>query len=174
MSSVQESKEVTQQPNCSSTEGEKVRTWPHFLADNTPTIVTYVLGTVILFFFHFWAAVAFGVYCIVSTVLIWRFVCTHCQYFGGVCQCGFSLVATRLFERGDEGKIESTKKLMAVLVFPCWVVPFIVAIFILVTSFSWTVLWLFVAFVIVAVAVTPYISWKIGCCDIWRYLSWKK
>jgi hypothetical protein len=174
MNAAQEIQEVTRQPNCRSTGEGKPRSWPHFLADNAPTIITYVLGTAILSFFHLLAAVTFAVYCIVSTVLIWRFVCIHCQYFGGVCQCGFSVVATRLFKKGDEGKIKSTKKLMAVLVFPCWVAPFLVGIYILVADFSWTVMWLFIAFAVMAVAVTPYISWRIGCCDIWRYLSWRK
>ncbi|MFQ6106160.1 MAG: hypothetical protein ACE5QF_01025 [Thermoplasmata archaeon] len=164
-------------PSDAKSEHEKApetRSWPHFLADNTPTIITYGLGTVLLLQLDSLAATTYAVYCIASTVLIWRFVCTHCQYFGGVCKCGFSVVATRLFEKGDESKIKSRKILLALLVLPCWVVPPLLGIYMLVTGFSWTLFWLFMAFGAMAFAITPYISWKIGCCDVWQYISRSK
>jgi hypothetical protein len=153
---------------------EEARPAIYFLADNTPTIITYTLGTALLTFTDILAPTLYAIYCILSTVFIWRYVCVHCQYFGGVCQCGFSIVATRLFEKGDESLIKSRKTLLAVLVLPCWIVPPIAAIFLLVTGFSWVLFWLFLAFAIMAFAITPYISWKVGCCDVWRYLSWRK
>ncbi|MFQ5910277.1 MAG: hypothetical protein ACE5IJ_06095 [Thermoplasmata archaeon] len=153
------------------TESEEARSWPHFLADNTPTIITYVLGTVLLSFLSAYASAAYAIYCLVSTVFIWKYVCTHCQYFGGVCQCGFSVVATRLFEKGDESKIKSRKQLLAALVFPCWVVPPLMGIYLLIVGFSWSLFWLLLTFIVIAFIITPYISWKVGCCDVWRYLS---
>lgn len=174
MNPAQDTQEPIRNFECSLEDGERARSWPHFLADNAPTIITYTIGAIMLYYFHVFAALAYVVYCVVSTVFIWKYVCTHCQYFGGVCQCGFSVAATRLFKKGDESGIENRKKLLAALVIPCWMAPPLTGICLLVVGFSWTLLWLFLAFAIMAFAITPYISWKIGCCDIWRYFSRSK
>ena len=174
MNPAQVAQELPAELECRLEHGEKARSWPHFLADNTPTMITYTIGAIMLYYFHVFAALAYVVYCVVSTVFIWKYVCTHCQHFGGVCQCGFSVPATRLFKKGDESDIEKRKKLLAVLVLPCWMAPPLMGIYLLVVGFLWTLLWLFLAFAIMAFAITPYISWKIGCCDIWRYFSRSK
>lgn len=146
------------------------------ILDNTPTVLTYVLGTIILLFISFLASAVYVLYCFLSTVAIWRFVCVHCHYYGGVCPCGYSIVASSLFEKGDESLMTSRFKLLVVLVLPSWFAPAVTAILLLLTNFSCVLFSLFLTFIFAAFVLTPLISKRIGCriCEYREDCPWMK
>ncbi len=139
-----------------------------FVAGNMATFVVYIFGTVFMLFIGWIPALAYGLYCILSTVAMWRFVCVHCPYYGSVCPCGYSTMAATLFRRGDKRLLPRRHKLIWAFVGPSWLVPPIAGIFLLMQEFSWFIAITLLIFAILAFAVAPSVSRVAGCCEYWR------
>src|SRR3974390_1479227 len=76
--------------------------WTTPLLENVVWLVVYLLGSVIFLLFNTWAAAAYLGYCLVSMyLLIPRFVCTHCSYYGKTCHSGQGRIAALLFSKRD-------------------------------------------------------------------------
>ena len=139
-----------------------------FVQGNTPTFVTYALGTVVLYLVNQLAAAIYAIYCVASTVMMWATVCVHCPYYGRVCPCGYSTAASSLFKKGDQSLLPKRYRLIWLYVAPSWLFPPFAAIPALLGQFSWVLLGMVTLFVIMAFIVTPLVSRAAGCCEFWR------
>jgi hypothetical protein len=135
------------------------------IVDNAPTLIMFSLGALVLFFLYWWLALAYALYCALSIVMFWAFICPYCSHFGTkACPCGYGSVAPRYFKR-KQGEFPKVFKKNIAIMFPCWVVPVLGGIYILYSAFSILVAIIFLAFCIDAFAVIPGISRFIGCRD---------
>lgn len=139
-----------------------------FVVTNLPTFLTYAIGTAVVSFLSPLAAALFAVYCVASTVAMWRFVCVNCPYYGAVCPCGYSTAASVLFKKGDPSILPQRFALIWFLVAPSWTVPMLTAIPKLAVDFSWLLLSFTIAFAVVAFLLAPSLTRVVGCCDYWR------
>lgn len=134
-------------------------------ADNLPTVAMFAVGSIILFLLWWPLALIYALYCALSIVMFWAFICPYCSHFGtGACPCGYGSVAPRYFKK-KQGEFPKVFKKNIVIMFPCWIVPVLGGIYILYSAFSILVAILFLAFCIDAFAVIPGISRFIGCRD---------
>jgi len=139
-----------------------------FVRANLPTFMTYALGTAAIFAFSPVAALAYALYCVASTMAMWATVCTNCPYYGRVCPCGYSAAASSLFKRGNPRLISTRYRLIWLYVAPAWLAPPLSAVPVLLFQFSWLLLFLLAAFLVMAFVVAPGLSKVVGCCSYWR------
>jgi len=139
-----------------------------FIQGNSPTFVTYALGTAVLVLFCLAGAAIYATYCIASTVAMWATVCVNCPYYGRVCPCGYSTTASSLFKKGKESTLRSRYRLIWLYIAPAWLIPPIAAAPVLCAQFSWLLLVLLVAFLTMAFVVAPTLTRVAGCCEYWR------
>jgi len=139
-----------------------------FLRSNAPTFAAYVLGTATISLFCPVGAAVYAAYCIAGTVAIWATVCVHCPYYGRVCPCGYSAMASSLFRRGDPGVLPRRHWLIWLFVAPSWLAPPLASVPVLLSGFSWTLFGFLVAFLFTAFVAAPALAGILGCCDYWR------
>ena len=139
-----------------------------FVQANTPTFVTYALGSVVLSMFCPLGAVIYAVYCVAGTVAIWATVCVHCPYYGRVCPAGYSTMSSSLLRKGREDLLARRYKLIWLYVAPSWLAPPLAASPVLLLQFSWPLFAILLAFLLMAFVVAPLLSRAAGCCDYWR------
>ena len=144
------------------------------VADNAPAIAVYVIGAIILWLYSSIASLLYILYCILGTVAIWRFVCTHCYYYGKICPCGYGVTTAWLFRKGDETLMKNRFKYLVLLVLPSWLAPVFVGGGLLIVEFSWPIMILVVIFIIGAFIITPLVSRRLGCkhCKLQDECTW--
>ena len=161
-------------PNsCSRT----VPTWL-VLLDNIPTMTMFVLGGILVWLIWWPLSIFFLVYCAASIVLFWALICPYCHHYNTrACPCGYGVLAPKMFKSKlgatDRTFREVFRKNISIM-FPCWLVPFVAGIYLLVTSYSTLVLTLLVLFCIVGFVIIPSISKFVGCrdCEIKKDCPW--
>ena len=134
------------------------------ILDNAPTAALFLLGTVLLWEASPLLSLLFFAYCCLSIILFWLFICPWCNHFGTKsCPCGYSRIAAGLFKRKTGRDFDRVFRRNIVVVFPCWFVPLGAGIYLLLTNYSLTLLFLFLAFCLVGFVLVPVISKFAGC-----------
>lgn len=142
------------------------------LANNFPYVVMIALGTAILLAglgnsARGWAAAtAYLLYGVAGVLWIIIFLCPHCPFFDTrSCPCGYGRIAARLRDKADNDRFKEKFKKHIPVIVPLWFIPILVAVFLLVRSFSWPLLVLLVVFALDAFVILPLFSRKHGCVN---------
>jgi hypothetical protein len=150
-----------------------MRTYTHGgeLINNVPYVGMVALGAVIFLLalgdtWGRFTAAAYSAYGLVGTFWIIVFICPYCRYYGTrSCPCGYGQIAARIRPRlADDRFAEKFRRHIPVIV-PLWFLPLVVAVPMVMRSFSWAVLVLLVAFVVESFIVLPIVSTQHGCKD---------
>jgi hypothetical protein len=143
--------------------------------DNIPTIVMFFLGAALIWKIAPVYSALFLVYCAFSIIFFWRFICPWCHHFGSAgCPCGYGKIASRLFQRRTGKEFKKVFRRNIGILFPCWIVPLGIGIYLLRTEFSWALCILFLSFCFVGFILIPGISKFVGCksCEIKADCPW--
>ena len=121
------------------------------LRENALQIVMYILGAALCVLFWWPLAILYLLYAVLSNVLYMAWVCPYCGHYAlGTCPAGFHILSGRRFKAklGTTFAREFRRNLWVMI--PGWFVPPLVAVYLLVTGFSWLVLTLLVIFCVIA------------------------
>jgi hypothetical protein len=145
------------------------------LLDNIPTLLLLVLGFLIINRVSLIGAIAFGIYALVSVIWFWAKICPYCHHYGTyACPCGYGTISSELFKRKEDKSFRIVFRRNIGIQFPNWFVPLAVAVYLIITSYSKTILLLTILFVIIGFVVIPVISKLVGCknCEIKEDCPW--
>lgn len=147
------------------------------LLDNIPTLILFVLGTMLVYQLSTIGAVIFAFYALFSVVFFWAKICPFCHHFATLaCPCGYGAISAKLFQKRQDKSFKKVFKQNIVIVFPNWFVPFAIAIYLLATRYTNQILILTIAFCLVGFVIIPLISRLVGCknCEIKEDCPWMK
>jgi hypothetical protein len=137
--------------------------WATPFLENTVWLGVYLLGSIIFSLFDPWAAGAYLGYCFVSMyLLIPRFVCTHCSYYGKTCHSGQGRLAALLFSRRDTALFTLSFKCMRFAA-PVFLAPLAAALILSFLHFSWGRVALTLGFGTLALWCTRVVTRRLGC-----------
>jgi hypothetical protein len=145
------------------------------LLDNIPTIVLFILGFLIVYHLSLAVAIIYGYYSLFSVVWFWWKICPFCHHYGtNACPCGYGVISAKMFKKGIDKSFKRVFKRNILIVFPNWFVPFLIAIYLLISRFSNGLLILTISFSIIGFVVIPAISKLVGCknCEIREDCPW--
>jgi hypothetical protein len=145
------------------------------ILDNVPTIVMFILGSVLLGQIGAIFSILFLAYCGLSIVLFWYLICPWCHHFGkSGCPCGYGRISSQLFERRTGKEFKRVFRRNIVIVFPCWITPVVAGFYLVWTEFTWTVFYLLLSFCFVGFILIPAVSRFVGCksCKIKNECPW--
>jgi hypothetical protein len=151
-----------------------VPTWL-VLLDNVPTIILFVLGSVLVGIAWWPLAIPMMLYNLSSIVMFWRLICRYCPHFGTrACPCGYGAIAAQFFSRKNGGSFRKIFRKNIAIMYPCWFIPTGVGIYLLFERYSRDLMLIFSAFVIVGYVLIPVISRFVGCrgCDLKDQCPW--
>lgn len=132
--------------------------------DNAPTAALFILGTAIVWQVGMLPALLFLGYCLLSIALFWNRICPWCHHFGNRgCPCGYGRIAQRLFERKAGKEFRSVFRRNVIVVFPCWLVPLGLGLYMLWMDYGRTTLPLLLSFCFVGFVLVPVVSRFAGC-----------
>ncbi len=143
--------------------------------DNAPTALMFLLGSALIWNVEPAFSILFFVYCCLSIVMFWRFICPWCHHFGGSgCPCGYGRIASRFFKRKTGKEFKKVFRQNIRILFPCWVIPSVTGVYLLWRRFSWELFYLFLSFCLVGFVLIPAISRFVGCksCKIRDDCPW--
>lgn len=127
-------------------------------------MLTYILGTLIMFHLDLLLGVLYIIFVIVQLVLFMRFVCIYCPTYDSVhCPSGYGRVAAKLFKRGDVDSFRSMFNRFIPFLSLVWVVPIIGGIVLLFGGFSLYYLGLLISFVVVGFIILPIFHRSFEC-----------
>lgn len=153
----------------------KIHGQGNMVKHNLPLISMYILGSMIMYFLGLLYLVGYILYCILSTLWVMRFVCTHCPHYDKAkCPSGYAKVSARLFKKRTSKNFRSMFARNIGVVIPSWVLPAIVGIYILLNEVTLIILILTFLFIIVGFVILPIASRRYGCdrCDLKDNCPW--
>jgi hypothetical protein len=145
------------------------------LLDNIPTSFLFLLGFLIIYQISLFAAIVFIIYALVSVVWFWAKICPYCHHYNTyACPCGYGIISARFFKKKENKSFRKVFRKNIAIQFPNWFVPLAVAIFLILTSYSKTILFLAITFIIVGFIIIPGISKLVGCknCEVKEDCPW--
>ncbi|MCJ7579150.1 MAG: hypothetical protein MUP98_01280 [Candidatus Aminicenantes bacterium] len=145
------------------------------LLDNLPTLVLIILGALLIFQISLIGAIGYVIYSLLSIVRFWAKICPSCHHYNTyACPCGYGVISAKLFKKREDRSFKKVFKQNIGIVFPNWFVPFIIAIYLLVTQYTQEVLILTITFSMIGFVVIPLISKFVGCknCEIKEDCPW--
>ena len=145
------------------------------LLDNIPTLCLFLLGFLIIKQVSFTGAIAFGTYAVLSVVWFWAKICPYCHHYDTLsCPCGYGVISAKIFKRKDSTPFKNKFRRNIGVQFPNWFIPFVIAIYLLITKYSVEILILTISFSLIGFAIIPVISKQVGCknCEIKEDCPW--
>jgi len=136
------------------------------LLNNIPGMLTYALGSIILF--HMWIVlgVLYLLLCVGGIVLFWKFICPFCpSYDKRCCPCGYGKISSRFFGRRDPSLFARMFKMYIPVFSLLWFLPLLGGFVLLLGYPSLDFLLLLLFFLIVGFVLVPLISRVHGCRD---------
>jgi len=147
------------------------------IKENLPMLTMWALGAVIVAYLGWFASVTYLVFCAFSIVWFVRFICSYCvNSRTGRCESGLGNISAALFKANPPRRFRQQFHKNIAIQFPIWLVPPIVAIYGLLTEFSYAMLVLLVIFCIVAFVILPLAARKKTCdeCAMKNVCPWAK
>jgi hypothetical protein len=139
---------------------------------NIPYAAMILMGTITIAYAYSFsppaltAAGGYFVYGIAGALWIILFVCPYCTYYGSEsCPCGYGTLSSRLVKRGNESCFAEKFRRHIPVIVPLWLIPVVCAVLVLLSSFSWWLVGLVLAFVLESWVILPLVSRKHGCVD---------
>ncbi len=123
---------------------------------NIPSMLTYSLGTLIMFNLGTLFGMLYIVFVVAELVLFMRFVCIYCPTYGSTrCPSGYGRMAAKMFKKGEVEKFREMFNRFIPFLSMVWVVPVLGALVLLYNDFSFYYLGLLVSFAIVGYIILP-------------------
>ncbi len=133
---------------------------------NIPSMLTYVLGFIILSYVGILFGILYLLFCVLALVLFLRYVCTYCPSYGSrCCPSGYGRIASKLFKKRDISQFPKMFKTYIPFLSLIWIYPLLGSIFLLLTDFSWYFLALTLSFIIVGFVILPLFHRYYECRD---------
>ena len=153
---------------------KKIPLWLVML-DNIPTLLLFSIGFIIVSQVSLAVALAFATYTLFSVVWFWAKICPYCHHFNtSACPCGYGIISAKIFKRKVNKSFREIFRKNIGVQFPNWFVPLAIAAYLISTSYSETILYLTISFVITGFIIIPAISRLVGCrnCEIKEDCPW--
>ncbi|MBI5679640.1 MAG: hypothetical protein HZC47_01905 [Methanobacterium sp.] len=125
--------------------------WIVFLS-NIVSLSIYIIGAYILSGLGLVYAISYLLYCIFLEIRLLKNGCVNCYYYGKICGFGKGRLSALFFKKGDSSKF-SQKKLSWKDMIPdmlVFIFPLIGGIILLIYTFSWIILFLIAALLILS------------------------
>lgn len=136
------------------------------VVSNIPSMLTYILGTLIMFHLGILAGVLYIAFVIIQLVLFMRFVCIYCPTYDSIhCPSGYGRVAAKLFKKGDVRQFRGMFNRFIPFLSLVWVVPVLGALVLIFTDFSYYHLGLLISFILVGYIILPLFHKHFECRD---------
>lgn len=130
------------------------------------TILSYILGTWILFLVNEWLGFGYILLWLFSLLISMKLRCCYCYYYGRT--CSFSLLsklAGMIFNKGDPQEFKSSKKVMpvAAVSFIVSLLPLVGGVILNIMNFSWLNVLLLGVYILSAFLVSFPIRGSLSC-----------
>jgi len=145
------------------------------LLNDTPAIITWLLGSIIMFNFGLIIMLVYILSCVLYIFGFSRLLCTYCPLYGTIsCPTKFGDIAAKLFVKIDEEKFSQRFKTFIPFLSLLWFVPFVAGVFLLISDFSWFHLGIIVIFFVFGFVLVPVIPMLTACkkCPVRRDCPW--
>lgn len=137
--------------------------WAVPLLENTVWICVYALGSVIFWYLHPLASVAYLAYSLSCMYLLLPcLVCTSCSYYGRTCHSGQGRIASLIFSPRDNSEFPKRFRHMR-LAAPVFLAPLLAGLVLLPFRFSPTLAVSTLGFGIIALGCTRLVTKRLGC-----------
>ena len=137
---------------------EKVTFW-YVLRENAWQIVMYVLGAILMGLAWWPLSIAYLLLAVVSNVFYMYWVCPYCGHYQlSTCPAGFDVISGKRYKAQLGRTFRGQFSLGTIAMAPGWFLPPVAALYLLITSFTWTVLILLVVFCVVSFWLLPELS----------------
>ncbi len=147
---------MEQPPKASEASGSRSWSAREIVVANIPSMLTYSLGTLIMFHLGAPFGILYIFFVIVELVLFMRFVCIYCPTYNSKhCPSGYGGLAARMFEKGEVAEFREMFNRFIPFLSMVWVVPVLGALVLLYNDFSFYYLGLLVSFAIVGYIILP-------------------
>lgn len=135
------------------------------LISNAHALGVYILGALVLRSLTIWLVVPYLLFCLWLEVQVLRKSCRNCAYYGKTCGLGKGRLCALLFTRGDPGRFVDRKVTWADMLPDLLVVllPLAGGIVSLIVHFSWLVLLLLLALLVLSFAGNGLIRGSLVC-----------
>ena len=142
---------------------------------NLPLISMYIIGSIIMYMLGWLYLFGYVLYCILSTLWVMRFVCTHCPHYDKLkCPSGYSKASAKLFKKRSSKDFRTKFARNIGVVIPSWVIPALVGIYLLLNEFTIIVAIVTLLFILVGFVYLPISSRRYGCdkCELKDQCPW--
>jgi len=134
------------------------------LISNLVSISNYIIGAYIISAYGLIYAVIYLLYCLFIEIRLLRNGCVNCYYYGKICGFGKGRLSALFFKKGNkkfnEREISWRNMIPEMLVS---ILPLIAGIIILIYNFSWTILILIIAIIILSTAGNALVRGYLTC-----------
>ena len=142
----------------------------HRVAEDLPTLVMFILGAIILLLAgprtRWLYALLYLAFCAFALLWFMRFICSHCvNAYKNWCPGVFGNIASKFFEQRSLETFKESFKRNIVVLYLCWLVPPIAALYQLVTNYTYRMLIALIAFSLVAFVILPLASKGNSCAN---------
>ncbi len=135
------------------------------LVSNLFSISIYIIGTYIISGLGLIYAIIYLIYCLFMEIRLLKNGCVNCYYYGKICGFGKGKLSALFFKKGDISKFNEKETSWKDMIPDLLVLalPLIAGIIILIYSFSWTILILMIAILILSTAGNALIRGSLTC-----------
>jgi hypothetical protein len=149
-----------QEPVCK----ENYPLWMVFIA-NLLSLLIYGIGAFILYLSGIIWAIVYVIFIIIFEFRLISRHCTHCYYYGKTCAFGKGRLSSLVFPRGNPEKFSRMEITWKDIVpdFLTFIIPVLAGVLLLVREFSWTILTLTVALLLLGFAGNALVRVRLAC-----------
>ncbi len=132
---------------------------------NIQNFSTWIIGFYILSGISILISMLFLAYCLILELRVLTKSCVNCYYYGKVCFTGKGKVSALLFKKGDPRRfISRTITWKDILPdFMVSIIPIVGGIVVLMTSFSWLIVFLLIVLLFLATAGNAIVRGSLAC-----------
>ncbi|MBN1797586.1 MAG: hypothetical protein JW822_03355 [Spirochaetales bacterium] len=145
------------------------------LLDNVPTLILFILGTLIVSVLNPLYGTFYIIYSAFGIFWFWAKICPYCAHYDTLsCPCGYGFISAKLSKRKTGKEFKKVFRANIGILFPCWFIPPAVGTYLLLDYFSFYLLIYVVLFCIIGFLIIPLISKLAGCrnCEIKEDCPW--
>ena len=135
------------------------------IGSNLLSLLIYVISAIILFWFGIIWVIGYVIFILVLEFRLLSRHCVDCYYYGKTCAFGKGRLSALFFRKGSPEKFIHRKLTWKDIVpdFLTFIVPVIAGILLLVQEFTWTVLILVIALLILGFAGNALVRGQLAC-----------
>lgn len=132
---------------------------------NLVSLLIYGIGAFILLRLSIWLAIAYVLFIVILEFRLVSGHCTDCYYYGRTCAFGKGRLSSRFFRRGSPERFtQMTITWKDILPdFLAFIIPVLAGILVLVQGFSWTVLILVIALLLLGFLGNALVRGHLAC-----------